>query len=138
MKNILFIIGLTFLASFTQAQEVKDVKRNTIAYITRSTIQNSEKQTLCVFQPDGRIVDGKANTIGYLVNNAELQDKDRKTVAYIQFDGTVQDANKQKIGSIMYATGPVISNGTVIATMENVEPTWAAAYFFLFRFQEKL
>jgi len=133
MKNLLLIIGFTCIAGAASAQEVLDAKHNVVAYITRATIMDKNHTVLYTFNGDGRIVDPQANTVGFLLNNTEMQNKDHVTVGYITFEGQVQDRNHQSIGSINYATGPIIKNGNVIATMTNVEPMWAAAYFFLLK-----
>lgn len=141
MKKILFILGFCGLAGAADGQEVKDVKGNVLAYITRSTISDKNQNTLCVFQIDGRIVDKMGNTIGYMEGFRERYDyldKDRKLKASYYFeDGGIKNEQGQRVGSIPMATGPIIKAGNVIATMDNVEPMWAAAYFFMFRYQEK-
>lgn len=133
MKKILLLAAFFITTAAAYCQEVKDVKHNTIAYITRGKIMDKEQNILYTFKEDGRIVDQQANTQGFLLNNTEMQDKNRKTIGYVRLDGTVEDANHQKIGSILSTVGPVMKNGTVIATVDNVEPFWAACYFFLLK-----
>lgn len=134
MRRILFLAVFLFAWYAGHSQEIKDVRRNTIGYISNGVIMDKEKRPLCSFKEDGRIMDQQGNTLGFLINNSEMQDKNRKTVGYVLFDGTVQDANHQAIGSILHTTGPVMKNGSVIATVENIEPFWAACYFFLLKY----
>jgi len=134
MKKLLIIFVLSLLTWKLEAQEVKDVKGNVIAYIARSVISDKNRNVICTFRDGGRIVDAQANTIGFLDESTgrfRLLDKDRVLVASMLIDGTVLDANEQRIGSIMRTTGPVIKNGNVIATLDTVEPMWAVCYFFL-------
>ncbi|MCF8450965.1 MAG: hypothetical protein K9G49_13920 [Taibaiella sp.] len=140
MKKLLLILGLGIFANIAVAQDldalhaVQDGKKNVIAYIHHSIIENQDKKTIGLFQPDGRITDLQANTLGFLINDSEIQDKNRKTVAYIKLDGTIENNQHVKIGSIRQATGPVFDQSSnVIGFINNVEPTWAAAYFFLLK-----
>lgn len=134
MKKILLLAAGLVMTSVAFCQEVKDAKQNTIAFISRSRIMDKDQNILATFMDDGRIMDQKGNTLGFLIDRHEMQDKNRKTVGYVLFDGTVQDANHKTIGSILSTVGPVMKNGTVIATVDNVEPFWAACYFFLLKF----
>lgn len=136
MKKLIVISGLILLSWNTNAQEVKDVKGNVIAYITNATISDKNKDVMFTFNPDGRIVDRHANTVGFLKGTNEgfeVQDKNRQVAVLMQYDGVVLDAAKQKVGSILRTTGPVIKNGNVIATIDVVEPMWAVCYFFLLK-----
>lgn len=134
MKKIFLLAAGLIITSAAYCQEVKDLKRNTIAYISRSMIMDKDQHVLATFMDDGRIMDQKGNTLGFLIDRTEMQDKNRKTVGFVLFDGTVQDASHKNIGSILSTVGPVMKNGAVIATVDNVEPFWAACYFFLLKF----
>ncbi len=138
MKSILFVLGFSCIAGAVKAQEIRDAKNNVKAYIDihATSLLDKEKNTLCTFQQDGRIVDTKYNTLGFIIGGYELQDKEHKTIGFITREGVVQDSKHVPMGRINAGgTGTVMDkNNTVIGYTNKVEPTWAAAYFYVLKF----
>jgi len=137
MKKIPLILGLSCMVTAVHAQEIRDAKNNVAAYIdTHATsLLDKNRSTICIFKQDGRIVDVKANTLGFIVGEREIQNKEHKAVGYLTEKGTLEDANHKTISTIsMTGSGPVMDkNNTVIGSINRVEPMWAAAYYLLLK-----
>jgi len=135
MKKILFLLGFSIAAGTLSAQEIRDAKNNVVNYIDiqATSLLNKEKQTVAIFRQDGRIVDTKSNTLGFIVQGHEIQDKNRKKVGFISGNGLMTDANNQVVGTVnINGTGPVMDgHNKVIGFTDHVEPMWAAAYYLL-------
>lgn len=135
MKKVLFLLGFSIAAGTLSAQEIRDAKNNVVSYIDihATSLLNKEKQTVAVFRQDGRIVDPKSNTLGYIVDGHEIQDKNHKKLGSISGNGLITDANNQTVGLLSYTgTGPVTDgHNKVIGFIDRVEPMWAAAYYLL-------
>lgn len=139
MKKILFILGISAgLATAANAQEIQDAKRNTKAYVDPSnhTLMDKNKKLLCTFEEDGKILDTKSRIIGYIDGGHELRDKNKNLVGYIMLDGTIQKADRSLMGKVSSTgSGPVLDNmNNVVGHVRNIEPMWAAAYFFLLNY----
>lgn len=136
MKKILFLLGFSCsIAGTLSAQEIRDAKNNVVNYIDihATSLLNKERETVAVFHQDGRIVDTKANTLGFIVHEHEIQDKNRNKVGFISGNGLITDANNQTVALLsMTGTGPVMDgHNKVIGFIDRVEPMWAAAYYLL-------
>lgn len=140
MKKFMFILGFSFLAGTAlHAQEIKDANHQTKAYIKfedNAQLLDKNKNLLCSFTQDGKILSPDLRVIGYIMNEYELMDKDRKTVGFILPDGTVQKADHSSLGHIAKnGYGAVVDNmNHTIGYIERIEPMWAAAYFFLLKY----
>lgn len=135
MKKALFLLGFSIAAGTLSAQEIRDAKNNVVNYIDiqSTSLLNKEKQTVAIFRQDGRIVDSKSNTLGYIYDGHEIQDKNRKKVGFISGNGLLTGANNEVVGTVnMDGTGPVMdAHNKVIGFIDRVEPMWAAAYYLL-------
>ena len=135
MKKVLFLLGFSIAAGTLSAQEIRDAKNNVVNYIDihSTSLLNKDKETVAIFRQDGRIVDPKSNTLGYIVHEHEIQDKNHKKVGEITGNGLMLDANNQTVGLLSYTgTGPVTDgHNKVIGFIDRVEPMWAAAYYLL-------
>ena len=136
MKKVLFLLGFgCCMAGTLSAQEIRDAKNNVVNYIDihATSLLNKEKETVAIFRQDGRIVDTKSNTLGYIVEGHEIQDKNHKKLGLITGNGLLQDAAGNAVGLVnMSGTGPVTDgHNKIIGFTDRVEPMWAAAYYLL-------
>lgn len=135
MKKALFLLALAALGYGADAQEIRDAKNNVQHYIDIHTtsLLNKERQTVAIFRQDGRIVDTKSNTLGYIAEGHVIQDKNRKPVGTFSGNGQLEDANNNVVGYMsMTGSGPVMdAHHKVIGNTDRVEPMWAAAYYLL-------
>ena len=135
MKKVLFLLGFSITAGTLSAQEIRDAKNNVVSYIDihATSLLNKEKETVAIFKQDGRIVDTKSNTLGYIVDGYEIQDKNHKKMGVITGNGLLQDAAGNAVGLVnMSGTGPVADgHNKVTGFIDRVEPMWAAAYYLL-------
>lgn len=139
MKKVLFLLAVSCVAGNLQAQEIRDAKNNVVNYIDihATSLLNKDKETVCIFRQDGRIVDTKSNTLGFIVGGHEIQDKNHKVLGHITGNGLMEDANNKPVGTVnINGTGPVMDkNNNVIGFTDKVEPMWAAAYYLLLKKQ---
>ena len=135
MKKVLFLLGFSVIAGTLSAQEIRDAKNNVVNYIDihATSLLNKDKETVAIFRQDGRIVDTKSNTLGYIVDGHEIQDKNHKKLGIITGNGLLQAADGTAVGLVnMNGTGPVTDgHNKVIGFIDRVEPMWAAAYYLL-------
>ncbi|GAA4469359.1 hypothetical protein GCM10023093_28710 [Nemorincola caseinilytica] len=138
MKTILLLTTLSLFAFAASAQqEVWDASHNVKGYINKDgTVHDPLHNLRCTFQQGGRILDVHGSTIGYIVNEYELQDASHTIKGYIHQNGIVENAAHTQIGRInIDGSGPVKDGaGNVIGYLDSTEPMWAAAYFFLLHY----
>lgn len=137
MKKFLFILGFSCMAGAAGAQQVYDANHVLKGYITKQgVVQDKNGVALCSFMMDGRIVDPKANTLGFLVNEYEMQDKNHKTVGFFKPDGTIEDSKHVVMAHMPHGgSGPITNaQNATIGHIEVIEPVRAAAYFFILKY----
>ena len=136
MKNIIITIGLCCCTALTYAQEIRDASNGIKGYINPDgSVQDQSSNTIGHFNQDGSVWDNHGKKLGY-INGLEIQDATHKTISYLQKDGTVENGEHTPLGYLHYSgTGQVTDQlHHIVGNITKVEPMWAAAYFFCFKF----
>jgi len=136
MKKIFFIIGLCSLTGITYSQELRDANNSLKGFISKDgSVQDKNNTTIGYFKNDGSVQDIHNKKLGYVLGR-EFLDVNHQSVGYLQKDGIVEDAQHTALGRIdPTGTGSVKdSHNQTIGNISKVEPSWAAAYFFYFKF----
>lgn len=135
MKRILLFVCLSAFTATAMAQRIENkdhVLLATVDYDNTSFV-NTSGATICKFFQDGRITDGHSNTLGYIVDEYELQDADHNVVAYYKRNGEIEDSDHNVIGNVAFGSTATFTHSThgVLGYAQKAEPVWAAAYFFV-------
>ena len=134
MKRLFMtLLMLVCFLSISWAQICRDKSNMQIGKIeSNGVVRNSSNMKIGSFDRNNTIRNASNMKVGSIDNNGVIRDRSNMKIGTIDKDGIVRDATNMRMGTIE-------KNGTVrdksnmkVGSAENVNPQYAAVFFFFF------